>query len=504
MNKTLIKSDTLHKAIGYFTLILLCIWYVYNYFYGERIPYNGGLGWDGATYAEWTQHSPWETIKYGISVYYIQRLLPSSIIYFVAKLLHYNLGSNIAIIHAFYLLNCCMLIWGAIMLWLIAKHLRWDRPVFYVAFALVFLIYPVIKYSTYGVTLTDISAFSLGIATFYYYLKNNLPGLIIVTLAASFTYPSMLYAALPLLIFKSTPNSTFHISEKITKSSHYIATGIGLIAVVAVLYKHIVKHMQALSSANQINEPLITISIVCLFLYIYFASRKLIDYDYAIYALKHQTCWKRIGLALILLILVKATIVIFSDSSAGPLTPGSYLSVILLSSIVNPATNLLSHIIFFGPGILLIVFLWKQICLLAKQHGPGLILFMLLYVLLAICPESRQFINAWPVFAILTCQVLSRYNISWYFTYSIIAISIVMTRFWLPLNIAPWHNDQLLSITPGLLLKFPEQMLFMSTGHWMSNLMYGVFLAVAIIMGIGVYALLRQVVGQQEDRLERV
>lgn len=96
------------------------------------------MGWDGSHYALWSTQSTYQIIKNGIDLYFIQRILPSTIIHYTSTLIKYPLHSTDRIIHAFYIYNFIMITLGGITLWRISKHLKWNSKIFYLAFAGIF------------------------------------------------------------------------------------------------------------------------------------------------------------------------------------------------------------------------------------------------------------------------------------------------------------------------------------------------------------------------------
>lgn len=482
-------SDTaLHKTIGLILLICTISWFVFNYFYGEKTKVHNGLGWDGLKYAVWTTESTISILNHGLDLYFIQRLFPSTVIFYTTTFFHHHLSSPTQIVDAFFIYDSILLALAAIALWRIAKHLKWNIKVFYLAFAGIFFNFSILKHWTYNPNITDLTAFSLGIFTIYFYLKKNLLGLFLVTIAASFTYPSMIYGAICLLLFKmNTPNLETSQFTASTKINNFITLFLATFLILSIifLYNFDTTSLTAISHANKINHSLIIVSLISLFFYLYFLFKPLIDFRYAINSIK-KISWKGMILCLILLILMKTIIPLFSDGNSGALTISSYFRQILLLSIANPLTSIVSNIMYFGPGVLIVILFWKEIAALAKKISPGLVLYLFLYVILAIGPESRQIINAWPVFFILTCQILNKKNISWRFCYPFIILCLLVSRFYLQLN-GNWT---------GNLFQFPDQKYFMNFGPWMSDYMYLIFLGISALLALFIYFSLRKIKNQ--------
>jgi hypothetical protein len=159
------------------------------------------------------------------------------------------------------------------------------------------------------------------------------------------------------------------------------------------------------------------------------------------------------------------------------------LEIILQFSLVNPFANLVSHIMYYGPIICVIILLWKKIVNISKETGLAFPLILFLYVMMAVGTESRQSINALPIFVILATEALNEVKVSWRFVYGFVFLSLLTSRFWLKINIAPWGlND---------FMNFPQQMYFMSQGPWMSTQSYRFFFVVSALLMIGVFFMMR-------------
>lgn len=493
---TLLRNGTtIHKLFGIMGLIFLLSWFAYNFNHGELIQVSNGLGWDGGNYAVWAQEGTLHLLKNkSLNVYHTQRIFPSTIVHYVSKLAGYDIATTSGVIHAFEIYNSILIFLSAIFLWLIAKHFRWKLSVLFVGYAAVFFNFAILKWSVYYPTLADVTAFFLGIATFYFYLKNRVVCLIITTIAASFTFPTMLYAALPLIIFPCK-----HYNTNVTSSFKTKGMLVGIFSLFLVVLAFCItpstgdiRH----GFLATINVSLLPISIICLLAYFSFSLYYLFDLNYIWTNIKSNIFLLRIVLAFTLVIVIHFCVNTFSSHavlSHSPPSIASYILLIFQMALVRPFTSIVSHIMFFGPGILLVIFLWRKMAEVIKEHGFGMILFICFYILVGVDPESRHLINAVPVFMILACETLNRRGISWKFTYFFVIISLIISRFWVVINYVTWPSSTVIAkgFSKGILLKFPMQMLFMNSGPWLSDSMYWIFLAVVILTAICIFSMLQ-------------
>lgn len=460
----------------------MVIWFSFNFNHGERIQFNNGLGWDGAAYADWAQRDSMEVLNsHSVSEYYIGRLLPSIIIHNVTKLLGYDIIPDPRVIHAFYLFNVTLLIIAVGLLVLIGRHYKWRIPLYFLGFIALFFNYPVLTNLSYNPTLTDISGYVLGLAIFYAYIKNRFALLVALGFLCCFVWPTMLYGVLPMVMLGRASIT----NRRPSIHSHLLAllVAMALLALAVYLYWD---GLRQTPGTTVFNKQILPLSVLLFITYIYLALKPMIDVPAYLQASRHIKAVP-VVVGVCLYISVKIIVFYFSDRTPGPLTIASYLGLFTQASLSNPLVNVIAHAMHYGPFYMICILIWPRVAAQAKAHGLGLSVFIALFAFLSIGSESRQFINAWPAFAMLTCQALNQlgqdYKIDWWFTYAVAGMALILSRFWLTINVGSWTGD---------FQNFPDQMLFMYSGPWISHQMYGVFLAVTLLCFISLLTLLRQ------------
>src|SRR5215472_13436006 len=103
-------------AVLWLTAALGCYLVTY-YFVGERVPYNGGLGFDGYFYGRLAQDVP-GVLGQRVPEYYLDRILPSVIVWLSAKSLGLSLASPDQVVSAFHIYDSILLV---------ASSLAWGR-----------------------------------------------------------------------------------------------------------------------------------------------------------------------------------------------------------------------------------------------------------------------------------------------------------------------------------------------------------------------------------------
>lgn len=468
--------------MGCIGILFMVFWFAFNFNHGERIQHNNGLGWDGAAYADWAQRDTMEILESRkVSEYYIGRLLPSIIIHNATKLIGYDITSTPRVIHAFYLFNVSLLILASGLLILIGRHYKWRKPIYFLGFSALFFNYPVLTNLSYNPTLTDMSGYVLGLGIFYAYIKDRFALLVALSFLCCFVWPTMLYGAIPMIMLGRTPVP--HRPPSLHSHLLALLVAFSLIALAAYLYSNGLRQSQGTTIFKLEILPLSTVLFV---FYIYLALKPMIDVPAYLQAAK-QIRIIPVALGILLYISVKTIIYHFSDQTPGPLTITSYLGLFTQASLSNPLINVVAHAMHYGPFYMLAILLWPRIAAQTKAEGLGLCVFIGLFAFLSIGSESRQFLNAWPALAMLTCQTLNhsveQSKVDWWFTYAIVGMALILSRFWLSINVGPWT---------GNFQQFPDQMLYMYSGPWISHQMYGVFVAVTLLCFISLLTLLRK------------
>jgi hypothetical protein len=71
-------------------------------------------------------------------------------------------------------------------------------------------------------------------------------------------------------------------------------------------------------------------------------------------------------------------------------------------AISNPLIWGVAHVVYFGPFLILTVFLWRPFCNAIQPYGIGLTLMVTGGLFLRIGSESSQWINFLPIFVAFT------------------------------------------------------------------------------------------------------
>lgn len=449
-----------------------------NLLFAEKIPVNGGFGWDGQLYGRWAKDFYQEVIIKGVGLYHIQRILPSAVVHYGLRLFRIPLEDQNIII-GFGVLNLLLLTIAAYVWGLVAGELRIGEKGKWLGFAAMFVNFATLKMAFYSPVLTDTSAFALGMLMLYFFLKENSLGVLIVSILGAFTWPSMIYFGLALFVFPRRNNDAVPARFNLNIVAAFFAA---LVILAGIIYFHFIKNLRpsTFESKSMPVESVILLSVASTTLYVFFAAKPLTDYDglYDITRVVRSLRRKNVLIAIAVLLAIRMIITILGTGEPGPTR--LFFVTTLLESVTKPLIFVIAHTVYYGPPLILTYFLWKPICRLIHQHGMGLTVVMIVGVVLSINPESRRLINLLPFFVAFTVKAVEslRWNASRYWLMA--GLSLLFSKIWLPINTRPLEGSP---------LDFPLQRYFMNHGPWMSNQMYLIQGSIVLLTAVVFYSL---------------
>lgn len=480
---------------------------VANITWAERLTVNDGLGWDGVRYAAWTKNFYDSVFIERVPEYYVQRILPSVVVHYGRRLVLapffdsqtkgqiLNDAQNIILSYDIY--NLILLLISAYVWGLIADKLKIGNRGKWLGFCFLFLNYAILKHNFYHSVLTDTSAYALGILMFYFFLTRRQVSLLICTLLGAFAWPTLLYMGILLYVFPCEKDDrptglppTAYPPKKLNFIFAAVATGVSLAAVLFLLYYNFAERFARFGrTLRPLDTSLLPLSILALLLYLFFglaiasADARLFSPQYILKALD----WRRVAVALGLLTAVKITVkLLASGEEFGWGDTRTFFIHSFYTALYDPFIFLVSHTIYYGPCILLLIFFWRRFSERIGRFGIGLRLLLIMYVIFGINSQSRFILNAMPIFIIVLVGLLEDYGLKPRHIGLWLVLSVLYSKVWYVFNTAPVADDGTLEV----LLTFPLQHYFMNSGPWMSSRMYlaqgaGVLLtALAVLLGI--------------------
>jgi hypothetical protein len=450
--------------------------------FDEKIQIAGGLGYDGRDwYGRWAIDFPGQVLHKGLDSYYVQRWLPSAVVYYGLRLVGVVPATH-SVIVGFAILNFVCVAAAAVVWLLIATELRLDTPGRLLGFVALFGNYVVLKWSVYSPVLTDTPAYLSGLVMLLLFLKGRRLALAGVTLIAAFVWPTALAVGLCLLLFPRTrgaepPALVGPRGPAVLVSLLCVAALAGLVFLVLVGYVIDFTAEPPLVALLPLSAA-VTLAYLAVALYPLLRLKQL--YLVA-YWLRRLRTWGALLAAAVLLAVKGIQFLLSNGKSAFDL--GHRLRFTLMTSVAKPGIFFLAAIVLYGPLVLAAAFLWRPVCRLIHAQGVGLTLCAVAGVLLGLCSEERGVMNLYPMlvpFVLLAMQE-ARWPRASYWLLGV--MTVVSSKLWLPINSGPYTTSE-----PNT---FAGPKYFLTHGPWMNTPAYLVQGAVIIACAAALYLLVR-------------
>lgn len=465
-------------------------------FAGERIPVNGGLGWDGKDYAEIARSAP-DLSAAAVSAYRLQRSLPS----LVVGLLLSTLGippSDEALATAFSLLNTLLLgvtcmSWGRI-----ARTLALSRSGFWLGITGLFVNFAALRQATYTPVLVDSSALLIGTLQLQLALEHRWRPLALVTFCGAFTWQLAAPAGLFLLLFPrgviaprssrtvwSTAAALLVVGVYLLRFARLQAGGIDVIGGGPVV---------------PIVRPWLAISLlVCIGYLLSLVRGALRGYEprdiiVALRALRSP----RIALAAVA-VLLPALAIRLVRSDGGPadeISAAGFSSFLTILPVVRPATFLVAHFAYFGPIVLLAIGAWPSVAAVVRRAGLGIVLVFLMGGTIALSSESRQSTLFLPLIVAFTALALDERGLARALAPATLVLAIAGSRFWIALNTVTAEHLPPRGLTVEEMARYFPRFLG-NHGPWMTDRWYLIHLSAATASGAILWIIARRASGAE-------
>lgn len=468
-----------------------------NILWAERLMIDGGLGWDSVFYGTWAQHFYRAIFVERVAEYYVGRILPSAVVHYGMRLLGVALEPNRNVIIAFDIYNVLLLTLSAYVWGLIADRLQISTAGKWFGFCSLFLSYAILKANFYNPVLTDTTAFALGLLMFYFFVADRPGGLIAVMILGGFTWPTLPPMAALLYVFPRRKEEHLPFDRKnpgwMSKLNVIFAalTAASTAACIVLLTVPLrLKTVDAFGRVLRIDWALLYLSIAATTVYLYFAMKAAADNKrlFDIKATLSRLTWKRVGLAVAILGVLKITTHVLASGQPSWGSFPLFVAYTFASSVTEPLIFFVAHAVFYGPAIILLAIFWRPFCESLDDFGFGMRIFVILNMGLSINPQSRYQMNAVPAFLILLVRLLDRYSLRARDVALWSVLCLVYSKVWYVMNTAPQIDDN----TMAVLLRFPLQHYFMNSGPWMSHQMYLVQASAVLVTAVLLYLLIQR------------
>ena len=455
--------------------------------WGERIGINGGQGWDGMGYTQWAQDFDRRVLQAGLSKFYAQRVLPSGTVYYAMRAL--GVAPTVPnVITAFMVMNTALLAVAAVLWAHLGAVMQWRRAAVWAGFIALFGSFANLRHALYYPTLTDPSAFCLGLAMTWAYLANRPIALWLVAALATVTWPALPPIAIALLVL---PRGEVEPAERWPRVQRAIAIAVSLAlaGVFLLVARHYllepVRGVGDEKFAQWVRRDLLVLTVPGLLVMLGAGWYLLVRQGRLWNARGYLAtlAWRRTLLALagVALIIVLRALWIAKVGRLGPgPTWAQFMCEHTLSAIRGPLWGFVHHVVYFGPIMIVAAMCWRRIAGVAAGWGPTALLALALALAFAAGGNSRQWNHLVPFVVAATIAVThERWTVPRVLGFA--ALTLAWSKVWLKIGYDKHEHWW----------SFPNQRYFMNHGPYATDLMYLAHLGAAIVTAALLYALLR-------------
>ncbi len=418
--------------------------------WGEKIGWDNGYG--GTPYSTWLKNM---ALPNPIDGYWIQRILPASILLVVFKFFSIEPTARHVVL-GFGTLNWLLALMIPYLWMPIARALRVSRMGVWFGFVVLVLNHFVLKWSFYFTAQVDLFAYVSGLAMLYAYLLNKRLMLIWVTAAAAFVWPISIYLGFLLLVFpRQLTDDSGEATEPAPPPSIPLHCIGGACAAATLLFFQwhggYIAYLKmnpsslklfALStpmpSASEWMVRSAGLSYALMFGPFFIAisgalaNRNLWDYQYWRRLALNSRVWRNFLLALALAGSLRGIQRYFAEPS--PLTIANFLAWNFQGGLTAPGVFYIEHARMYGPVIFMATLLWMPMCGWIHRFGLGLSLALLFAVFFIGNPESRQACSFFTLLIPFAIKAMDRLELTRFHFWIFVALSFFMSKVWFNLE----------------------------------------------------------------------
>lgn len=447
------------------------LWGLYAIFFGERIPVNGGLGWDGKIYY-FISLDFFEYVRGRVfNSYYVHRVVPSLIV----KAMHWLTGTE----HSyeltgtyFGLLNLVSMTVGALLLVSSLGGVAWKWR--WMAAFMALVSFGGVRQAFYYPILTDWFAFLLGSALLWAYLRERSFLLYILTAIGAFTFPSLLWMALPLMVFQREE----HPVQTLRGSPWTYPLIFGLSVLTLALIGPAFNGKMDFGTF----QPTRTMALVALPWTLLYVAYLWYGVDAYARVRSSLSNLRIMGLARWLSVFV-AVLVTGWWAKPAPFGITDFALNIIGSGLVHPLASPVAHIVYLGPLWLLILLHPVRVKNTMTALPQPLFWCTAFTMMLAVGSESRTTVVGLPFITYCLVMALKDKELNRVRILSIVAVALVLSKFWWTMNV---ESGQ------GHFMDLHMERMLMHIGPWMTLQGYWLNLVTVSLCGLWLLVVFRE------------
>ena len=449
-----------------FTLIASLVTIVVFQIIGEKVPLNEGAMGDGLFFREVAGNFLEDIEDGSYNVFQMQRVMPFAFVNIMFGVFEI-IKSYDNLIRGMLILHFLFLGLGVYWYFSLATKLRLGDNLTILGFVLVFANFAVLKNPWYNPFSTDMPTLMLGIGQANYFIRGSRQKLFLISILAGFVWPTMMLTGV-LLIF--LPSDPVPIYPKESPKSFFPVLASLVLLVIIMLVSFLTGRIEGGDVWGSV------LHIVSVFTLVFFVFAVMVrnpinwalGFELLSEKIKSQKIWRLVGI----LSLYFLVIFLLSGSNAS-LDFGTIGKNLIQDTLRFPADFLVGHMMFFGFLIPLALAFFPRMIKESAKLGMGMVAVSFFMFAFALHPESRLLLAFLPFMAVLLLKSVRRYRIVNKDVIVITLINLLISAFWLPLNL-PGMETALGSGSLELMNGFPAQRYLMHFGHLFSFEVYGV------------------------------
>jgi hypothetical protein len=422
-------------VIALATLLLLCICFLYR----DTIPAGNGAGYDGEGYVAWVKTLSIGSLIDSASMvgpaepldrYRAHRILPSLALHYALRGIRVS-ATTANVIVAFAVLNIALLMLTVVCWLTAADELRIGGNGKWLGVVGLIVSYANLKMPLYYAALTDTAAFAAGAACVLFYVKRRTVALWITAFAGGFIWPTFTYFGFLLMAFpREQERPARHSARRVD-----LVLALGVAAAAALAMELLVYSGYEIKSTP--IHPMqrvrhLSVALACGYLFL--GLRPLLDSRALWQSLRPRAFPRRPFVAACFMLLSNEVVVGVIAPRPATLTVREYFSNTFLSAAVQPLTFYLAHVLYFGPILIFVLFMWTRVAARVREFGPGAIAYFGAVVILSVNSESRLLINVLPFVVLLVAPFLEEVIFSWPRWATFAGVTFICSKVWLRMD----------------------------------------------------------------------
>jgi hypothetical protein len=381
--------------------------------------------------------------------------------------------------------------------------MRWKRSACWVGFVALFAGFANARHALYYPTLTDPTAFTLGMLLVWGYLTDRPWAVWLAGALGTLTWPALPPIAMVLLILPRSRSPVAPVAARWTKLVHVIAAVVAAAGTAAFLLiarnylLHPVPGVGDEKFARWVRRDLLILTVPCLIAmlgvgwYVLLRDPRLFHLRGYLGPLpRRHWIWAAAAVASLIALRLAWTGAI-GTRGEGP-SGAQFLCEHTLAALRGPLWGLVHHVVYFGPIIAVAAMFWRRVTRTVNGFGPGAVIALAVTLAFAAGSNSRQWNHLLPFLVATTIAATeSRWTARRALCFA--AIALPWSKLWLTIgydrHVSWWE--------------FPNQRYFMNHGPYASDAMYLVHLVAALVSLLVLGLVLRDEASHDQPLLER-